>query len=88
MLPSVVDTESEIVKGLQRAIRSLDGVEADPIYGRGAYDAGGPTSMGVPTVMWGRPDGGTNLMGDDFVTLRGVEEETKILGRLIVDMLG
>jgi acetylornithine deacetylase/succinyl-diaminopimelate desuccinylase-like protein len=88
MLPSVVNTKSEIVKGLQRAIRSFDGVEADPIYGRGAYDAGGPTSMGVPTVMWGRPDGGTSLMGDDFVTLRGVEEETRILGRLIVDMLG
>jgi len=88
MLPSVVDPESGIVRGLQQAIRSLDGVETELAYGKGAYDAGGPTSMGVPTVMYGRPDGGTSLMGDDFVTLRGVEEETRILGRLIVDMLG
>jgi hypothetical protein len=44
--------------------------------------------MGIPTVMWGRPDIGSSLMGDDFVTLRGVEEEAKILGRLIMDMLG
>jgi acetylornithine deacetylase/succinyl-diaminopimelate desuccinylase-like protein len=72
----------------QGASQSLDGVPAELVYGRGAYDAGGPTSMGIPTVMWGRPSIGTSLMGDDFVTLRGVEEEAKILGRLIMDMLG
>jgi acetylornithine deacetylase/succinyl-diaminopimelate desuccinylase-like protein len=88
MLPSVVDPNSQIVTSLQGAIQSLDGVPAELVYGRGAYDAGGPTSMGVPTVMWGRPSIGTSLMGDDFVTLRGVEEEAKILGRLIMDMLG
>jgi hypothetical protein len=44
--------------------------------------------MGIPTVMWGRPDCGTALLGDDYVTLRGVEEEARILGRLIVSMLG
>jgi acetylornithine deacetylase/succinyl-diaminopimelate desuccinylase-like protein len=88
MLPSVVDPESEIVVRLQKAIRSIDGEEAELAYGKGAYDAGGPTSMGVPTVMYGRPDRGTSLMGDDFVSLRGVKEEAKILGRLIMDMLG
>jgi hypothetical protein len=65
----------------------LDGKEAELVYGRGAYDAGGPTSMGIPTVMWGRPINGTSLMGDDYVSLKGVEEEARILGRLIVDML-
>lgn len=88
MLPSVVDPESEIVKGLQKAIHSIDGKETDLVYGKGAFDAGGPTSMGIPTVMYGRPINGATLMGDDFVSLRGVEEEAKILGRLIVDMLG
>jgi acetylornithine deacetylase/succinyl-diaminopimelate desuccinylase-like protein len=88
MLPSVVNPESEIVKGLQKAINSIDGKDADLTYGKGAFDAGGPTSMGIPTVMYGRPKNGTNLMGDDFVSLRGVEEEVKILGRLIMDMLG
>ena len=88
MLPSVVDPESEIVKGLQKAIHSIDGKETDLVYGKGAFDAGGPTSMGIPTVMYGRPINETTLMGDDFVSLRGVEEEAKILGRLIVDMLG
>ncbi len=87
MLPSVVDPESEIVRRLQKAIYSIDGEEAELVYGKGTYDAGGPTSIGIPTVMWGRPDFGTSLMGDDFVTLRGVEEEVKILGRMIIDML-
>lgn len=87
MLPSVVDPESKIVKMLQKAIMSIDGKEAAILYWKGAYDAGGPTSMGIPTVMWGRPDHGTSLMGDDFVTLRGVEEEARIVGRLIIDML-
>jgi acetylornithine deacetylase/succinyl-diaminopimelate desuccinylase-like protein len=87
MLPSETNPGSEIVKKLQKAIKSLDGEEAELVYGRGAYDAGGPTSMGVPTIMWGRPVNGTSLMGDDFVSLRGVEEETRILGRLIVDFL-
>ena len=79
MLPSVVEPESEIVRALQRAINSLDGKEAELVYGRGSFDAGGPTNLGIPTVMWGRPDHGTKIMGDDFVTLRGVEEEVTIL---------
>lgn len=87
MLPSVVDPESKIVKMLQKAIMSIDGKETALLHWKGAYDAGGPTSMGIPTVMWGRPDHGTSLMGDDFVTLRGVEEEARIVGRLIIDML-
>jgi len=88
MLPSVVDPDSEIVRRLQNAIMSVDGREAELVHGKGAYDAGGPTSIGVPTIMWGRPECGKDIMGDDFVTIRGVEEEARILGRLIVDMLG
>ena len=87
MLPSVVDAESPIVASVQKAIKSVDGVETDLVYWQGAYDAGGPTSMGIPTVMYGRPVHGTSLMGDDFVSLKGVEEEALIVGRLIMDML-
>ena len=88
MFPSEVDPESPIVAALQKAVFSMDGRKAELIYGKGSYDAGGPTRMDVPTVMWGRPDNNTDLLGDDFVTLRGVEEEARILGRLIIDMLG
>jgi acetylornithine deacetylase/succinyl-diaminopimelate desuccinylase-like protein len=87
MLPSEVDPGSALVRGLQKAISSIDGKETELIYGKGAYDAGGPTSIGVPTVMYGRPVCGESLLGDDYVTLRGVEEEARILGRLIIDML-
>jgi acetylornithine deacetylase/succinyl-diaminopimelate desuccinylase-like protein len=87
MLPSEVDPQSEIVQGLQKAISSIDGKGAELVYGKGSYDAGGPTSKGIPTVMWGRPDCGKTLLGDDYVTLRGVEEEARIVGRLIMDML-
>jgi hypothetical protein len=44
--------------------------------------------MGIPTVMWGRPTVGTSLMGDDYASLKGVEEEAIILGRMITKMLG
>ena len=87
MLPSEVDPQSALVRGLQNAVSSIDGKETELIYGKGAYDAGGPTSIGVPTVMYGRPICGDSLLGDDYVTLRGVEEEAIILGRLIISML-
>jgi acetylornithine deacetylase/succinyl-diaminopimelate desuccinylase-like protein len=88
MLPSEVDPNSKIVRSLKESIKSLDGRKAELIYGKGAYDAGGPTSMGIPTVMWGRPTVGTSLMGDDYASLKGVEEEAIILGRMITKMLG
>jgi hypothetical protein len=53
----------------------------------GAFDAGGLTNRGIPTVMWGRPDYNEDIMDDDYVTLSGVEEEAKIVGRLITDFL-
>jgi acetylornithine deacetylase/succinyl-diaminopimelate desuccinylase-like protein len=88
MLPSEVDPNSPIVEALQKSIASLDGEKTELVYGRGAYDAGGPTSKGIPTIMYGRPKRGTTLMYDDFVSIRGVEEEARILGRTIIDMLG
>jgi acetylornithine deacetylase/succinyl-diaminopimelate desuccinylase-like protein len=88
MLPSEVDPDLPLVEALQKNIVLLDGKKAELVYGRGAYDAGGPTSEGIPTIMWGRPNRGTTLMYDDFVSIRGVEEEARILGRTIIDILG
>lgn len=87
MLPSVVMENSSIVQSMQKAIRSIDGKDTKLVYGKGTYDAGGPTSMGVPTVMYGRPVCSSNIMGDDYVSLRGVKEESLILGRMIKDLL-
>ena len=64
-----------------------DGEPADEVVSQGAFDAGGPTNVGVPTVMWGRPDHNVSLLGDDYVTLRGVMEEARIVGRLAREML-
>ena len=87
MLPSVVEEDSPIVQSIQKAIRSIDGKDAELMYGKGAYDAGGPTSLGVPTVMYGRPLCNSSVMGDDYVSLRGVKEEALILGWMIKDIL-
>lgn len=87
MEPSLVDPDDPIVEGLQQAIVSLDGEPADVQDIKGAFDAGALTNEGIPTVMWGRSDYGEQIMEDDYVTLRGVEEEARILGRLVVDQL-
>jgi succinyl-diaminopimelate desuccinylase len=87
MEPSLVDRDDPIVEGLQNSIESIDGAPAEMIDINGAFDAGGLTNEGIPTVMWGRPDHGEHIMYDDYVTLSGVEEEARIVGRLITDFL-
>jgi acetylornithine deacetylase/succinyl-diaminopimelate desuccinylase-like protein len=87
MEPSLVDVDDPIVEGLQKSIKSIDGEPTEMININGAFDAGGLTNKGIPTVMWGRPDYGEEIMDDDYVTLSGVEEEAKIVGRLITDFL-
>ena len=47
MLPSVVEEGSPIVKNLQESIMAVDGNYAELVYGRGAFDAGGPTATSV-----------------------------------------
>lgn len=87
MLPSVVDEESQIVKRFQESIKAVDGKYTELVYGKGAYDAGGPTSMGIPTVMYGRPVYNPSVMGEDFVGIKGVKEEAEIIGRLAMNIL-
>lgn len=89
MEPSLVDPDDPVVRGLQGAIRSLDGEEAEEGYWDGAYDAGGPTNVGIPSVTYGRPvHNAGSVVGTDYVSLAGVQEEARILGRMAVDMLG
>jgi len=87
MEPSLVDPDDPIIEGLQGAIESLDGERAETIDIKGAFDAGGLTNKGIPAVMWGRPDHSEHILHDDYVSLRGVEEEARIVGRLAVDFL-
>ncbi|MFT4946231.1 MAG: acetylornithine deacetylase/succinyl-diaminopimelate desuccinylase-like protein [Natronomonas sp.] len=87
MEPSLVDPGDPIVEGLQQSIESIDGSRAESVDIRGAFDAGGLTNEGIPTVMWGRPEHGEHIMCDDYVSIRGVEEEARIVGRLVDDFL-
>ncbi len=82
MLPALVDPECALVAGLRAANREVRGVEPRLYYGRGSFDAGGPCSMGVPTVMWGA-SGGSGLLGDDFVPLSAAWAEADVLVEFI-----
>lgn len=87
MEPSVVNESSPIVRKLQESIVALDGEEAETTHFPGAFDAGGLTNQGIPTIMWGRPDCNDDIMWDDYVTLNGVKEESRIVGRTVLSLL-
>lgn len=86
MLPALVDPAHPGVVALQAANRAMRGQEARVIYGQGTFDAGGPCTRGVPTVMYGA-SGGVGLLGPDFVTIADVETEARVLTHLILDQL-
>ncbi len=87
MLPSLVEPDAPIVQQLQAAHRAVLGHEARTFYSIGTYDAGGPSSAGVPTVMFGA-SGGDWPLGIDFVPLSHALAEAHIIARLVVDTLG
>ena len=87
MLPALVDAGDPGVRALQGAITAVRGREADEIHRRGCFDAGGLTARGVPAVMWGCGGEGEWPTGTDFVALSDVEDEARILARLILDTL-
>ena len=86
MLPAVVDAGSEIVQRLCDAAESVRKQRPKVKYGPGAFDAGGPCALGVPTVMWG-PQGGDGLLGDDFMPLSAFWDEVRVLAKLITTWL-
>jgi acetylornithine deacetylase/succinyl-diaminopimelate desuccinylase-like protein len=87
MLPAYVPEDEPWVGALQRASNAAVGSSLQTFYGRGTFDAGGPCSRGVPTVMFGA-GGGAWPLGPDYVPISAVESEAKILAQLILSELG
>lgn len=86
MLPALVDLADPGIQALQEANRAICGHEAPTFYDRGSFDAGGLIAQGVPTVMYGA-SGCVGLLEDDFVPIRAVETEARVLTHLILSQL-
>jgi acetylornithine deacetylase/succinyl-diaminopimelate desuccinylase-like protein len=86
MLPALVDPQHPWVGALRTAHAAALGREAENIYLRSTFDAGGLCAAGVPTVMYGE-GGGVGLTGPDFVPIADAEAEARVLARLILDRL-
>lgn len=87
MLPALVDPGHQGIQVLQAANVAVRGQQAETFYGLGTFDAGGPCSLGVPTVMYGA-SGGEFPIGVDFVPISAVETEARVLTHFILDQLG
>ncbi|MBW1960297.1 MAG: M20/M25/M40 family metallo-hydrolase [Deltaproteobacteria bacterium] len=88
MLPALVDENEAIVQVLKEASRQIRGKPCATEYARGTFDAGGLTSKKIPAVMFGASGGRGGILGEDFVCLREVIEEARMLGFAIMNMLG
>lgn len=86
MLPALVDPDHDGVKALAAAHARVVGAELPMVYRRGTFDAGGPTSLGIPTVMYGC-SGGEWPLGVDFVTLKDLQVEASVLAEFILSYL-
>jgi acetylornithine deacetylase/succinyl-diaminopimelate desuccinylase-like protein len=87
MLPALVGADDPGVRALQRAAVDARGRELEEIYKRGCFDAGGMCARGIPAVMFGCGGQGDWPTGTDFVALADVQDEARILARLILDVL-
>ena len=86
MWPALVDPHLDWVAALNASHRSVTGSDAETVYGRGTFDAGGPCRLGVPTVMYGAT-GGVWPTGADFVPIAAAVAEANVLAGLILDQL-
>jgi acetylornithine deacetylase/succinyl-diaminopimelate desuccinylase-like protein len=86
MLPNLVDPQHPWVRKLQEANVQVKGGPAEEYYLQGTFDAGGPGSHGIPTVMFGA-SAGVWPVGEDFVPIDDVIAEARILGALILGNL-
>lgn len=83
MLPVLMsETNLVAIRPLDVAIEKTRGVSARHVIYPGTFDAGGPSALGIPTVMFGVPDKGP-LLGDDFVTVSDLKEEYAVLQALV-----
>ena len=87
MWPALVDPHLDWVAALHAAHRAVVGADAETVYGRGTFDAGGPCRLGVPTVMYGAT-GGVWPTGADFVPISQTVAEAQVLAGLIRSQLG
>jgi acetylornithine deacetylase/succinyl-diaminopimelate desuccinylase-like protein len=88
MLPALVEEDEAVVRSLQQAGRAVRGRECRTSYPKSTFDAGGLTSRGIPAVMFGASGGRGGILGEDFVALRDVWEETRMLALTIMDLAG
>jgi acetylornithine deacetylase/succinyl-diaminopimelate desuccinylase-like protein len=86
MLPALVDPADPGVTALHESHLAICGDELRTTYGQGSFDAGGIIARGVPAVMYGG-GGGSSLLGTDFVPVRAVETEARVLAHLILSRL-
>lgn len=86
MWPSLVDPDAALVRDLGAAYAAVTGEEARTFYAGGTYDAGGPSSFGVPTVTFGA-GGGDWPLGIDYVPLSQVVTQARVVARLVLDTL-
>jgi acetylornithine deacetylase/succinyl-diaminopimelate desuccinylase-like protein len=87
MLPALVDPKIPSLSILRKAHKAVLGTKLEEYYGQGSFDAGGPCSAGVPTVMYG-VGGGSFPVGDDYVPISQVINEAKVISRFILGQLG
>ena len=86
MWPALVAPEAPGVVALAAAHEAVTGTPAETYYGQGTFDAGGPCSAGVPTVMYGAK-AGIWPTGTDFVPLSHIETEARVLATTILMLL-
>jgi acetylornithine deacetylase/succinyl-diaminopimelate desuccinylase-like protein len=87
MWPSLVDVDHPGVVGLAEAHRAATGEEPALVYPKSTFDAGGPASLGIPTVMYGA-SGGDWPTGDDYVAVRDMSTEAATMAAFITSYLG
>lgn len=78
MLPAFLPPDRrDVLAPLDSALRKHRGTVEHTIHG-GSFDAGGPSSRGIPTVMFGVPEE-ADMLADDFVRLSAVHTEADVV---------
>jgi acetylornithine deacetylase/succinyl-diaminopimelate desuccinylase-like protein len=87
MLPSLLDPSDPWLRALREAVVEVRGAAAPEVINRGCFDAGGTSSRGIPTASFGAGGDGHWPTGDDAVAVADVEDEARVLARLILARL-
>lgn len=87
MAPALVDPDETIVNLLRDGTEAMSGIRPKKYYSKGAFDAGGFCSAGIPAVMWGAR-GSWDILGDDFVPIRDAVSEARALLYAVMSAVG